>query len=70
MTIVLFFGVIYPALYDFTQLYKMGLTDYFSDPGNYTDCLYIWGSIINVFLQNMLGPFHIACRTIMCVIVL
>lgn len=51
-------------------MYKLGLTDYFSDLGNYTDCLYIWGSIINVFLQNVLGPFHIVCRTIMCVIVL
>ena len=48
----------------------MGITNYFSDPSNYSDCLYIWGSIINVFLQNLLGPFHIVCKVIMIVIVL
>ena len=70
MTIVLFIGVIYPTLYDFREFYLLGFIDYFSDLGNYTDCLYIWGSLMNVFLQNVLGPFHIVCRTIMCVIVL
>ena len=70
MTAILFLGIIYPAYYDCSQLYKVGLTEYFSDLGNYSDCIYIWGSIINVFLQNFLGPFHIVCRTIMCVIVL
>jgi hypothetical protein len=49
-TILLAIGVVYPAYYDFKQLYKMGLTNYFSDMGNYSDCLYIWGSISNVFL--------------------
>ena len=63
-------GIIYPAWYDFNQLYRMGLTEYFSDFGNYSDCLYIWGSISNLFLQNMLGPYHIACRSIMIIIVL
>ena len=70
LTAILFLGIIYPAYYDCSQLYKVGLTEYFSDLGNYSDCIYIWGSIINVFLQNFLGPFHIVCRTIMCVIVL
>jgi hypothetical protein len=70
MTIILFLGILFPAYYDFTQLYKTGLEDYFSDLGNYSDCLYIWGSIMNVFLQNILGPFHIVCRVIMLIIVI
>lgn len=32
--------------------------------------LYIWGSIVNVFLQNMLGAYHIACKILMIIIVL
>lgn len=69
-TLLLAIGTIYPAYYDFKQLCKLGLTTYFSDLGNYSDCLYIWGSIVNVFLQNLLGPFHIVCKIIMIVIVL
>lgn len=69
-TILLAIGIIYPAYYDFLQLYKVGLTVYFSDVTNYSDCLYIWGSIINVVLQNVLGPFHIVCKVIMIIIVL
>ena len=70
MTLVLFFGIFYPAFYDFHQLYRLGITNYFADLGNYSDCIYIWGSIMNVFLQNILGPYHILCRIIMCVIVI
>jgi hypothetical protein len=69
-TILLAIGTIYPAYYDFKQLFKIGLLDYFSDLGNYSDCLYIWGSIANVILQNILGPFHIVCKIIMIIIVL
>jgi hypothetical protein len=69
-TILLAIGIMYPAYYDFLQLYRVGLTEYFANLTNYSDCLYIWGSIINVFLQNVLGPFHIVCKVIMIVIVL
>lgn len=69
-TILLAIGVIYPAYYDFKQLFKVGIEEYLSDLGNYSDMIYIWGSIVNVFLQNMLGAYHLACRIIMIVIVL
>ena len=69
-TLLLAMGIVYPAYYDFLQLYRVGLTGYFSNPTNYSDCLYIWGSLINVFLQNFLGPFHIVCKVIMIIIVL
>lgn len=51
-------------------MYKAGITNYFSDLNNYTDCLYIWGSILNLFLQNVLGPYSVVCKIIMIVIVL
>lgn len=69
-TTLLAIGIIYPAYYDFKQLFTIGMTAYFSDLTNYSDCLYIWGSLINIFLQNFLGPFHIVCKIIMIIIVL
>lgn len=47
-----------------------GLVEYFSDPQNYADLLYIYGSIANIVLQLYLGPFHIASKILMCFIVL
>lgn len=47
-----------------------GLAEYFSDPQNYADLLYIYGSIANIMLQLFLGPFHIASKVLMCMIVL
>lgn len=44
--------------------------DYLSDPWNYADMVYIYGSITNIFLQLTLGPFHIASRIIMCIIII
>ena len=49
-TVLLAVGILYPAFYDFKQLYIIGIRNYFSDIGNYSDCLYIWGSLVNVFL--------------------
>lgn len=43
--ILLLCGTIYPALYDFSQMIRIGLTEYCSDAWNYTDMLYIWASI-------------------------
>jgi hypothetical protein len=69
-TLLLAVGIVYPAYYDFSQLYRIGMTSYFADPTNYSDCLYIWGSIINVFMQNVLGPYNIGCKILMIIIVL
>jgi len=62
-------GIVYPALYDGTQLYLSGICDYISDPWNYVDFLYIYGSITNCFLQWNLGPEHISSKVCMIVIV-
>jgi len=50
LTIGLAIGIVYPAIYDGLQLYLSGICDYLSDPWNYIDFLYIYGSIANVFL--------------------
>lgn len=68
--ILLIIGIFYPWLYDFIQLCRGGVMDYLSDPWNYADMVYIYGSILNCILQFILGPFHIACRIIMCIIVI
>lgn len=49
---VLVFGVVYPTYYDFTQMYKSGLSDYFSEFGNWFDMIYIISCISNVILQQ------------------
>ena len=41
-------GIFYPAVYDWSQMYRSGLDEYFSDFWNYTDLLYIWSSIGNI----------------------
>jgi hypothetical protein len=53
-----------------TQMARGGLVEYFSDPQNYADLLYIYGSIANIVLQLYLGPFHIVSKILMCFIVL
>ena len=42
--------VIYPACYDWIQLWKTGIWAYFSELQNYSDLIYIYGSIANVIL--------------------
>jgi hypothetical protein len=63
-------GILYPALYDLTQMVRAGLANYFGDLWNYADMLYVWGSIGNIVLQLYLGPFNIYSRITMCIIVL
>ena len=63
-------GILYPALYDFTQMIRAGLAAYFGDLWNLADLLYIYGSIGNIVLQLYLGPFNIYSRIMMCIIVI
>jgi len=63
-------GILYPTLYDFSQMVRGGPVAYFSDSANYADLMYICGSIGNIVLQLRLGPFHIASKIFMCIIVL
>ena len=44
--------------------------EYLTNPSNIKDIIFIYGSLFNVALQPILGPFHIASRVLMMVIVL
>ena len=69
-SILLAFGILYPAMYDWTQMFRGGLENYFSDFWNYTDLLYIWSSIGNVICQNVNGPFHLLSKILMIIIII
>ena len=40
-----------------------------SDPWNYSDLLYIWGSIIQVILHSTQSPYTLACKITMYIVV-
>jgi hypothetical protein len=54
--VLLIIGILYPL--------------YYSQLQNYSDIVYIWGSVANFFLQHIYGPYHIICRSLMIIIVL
>ena len=62
-------GLFYPALYEFAQLIKLGIGEYLNNTDNYIDMLYVWGSILNIILQSIYGPFKIWNKILMCIIV-
>jgi len=67
--ILLLLGVIYPALYEFVQMLKVGVGEYLADFGNYVDLIYIWGSIAMSMIHQELGPFHLISKILMCIVV-
>ena len=46
-------SLIYPTIYDFTQLKKQGFTEYFSDIWNYFDQCHIWIGYGNIAIQAL-----------------
>ena len=63
-------GILYPAIYDFKQLLINGIADYLSDLKNIADFIYIYGSIANVVIQILYGPYMLQSRILMCVLVI
>lgn len=62
-------GIIYSTLYDGTQMIRIGLGEYLKDAWNALDCLYIFTGIAQVIIHRVLGPFHIACKITMIIVV-
>jgi hypothetical protein len=52
-------GVAYPAFYEFFQLTKVGASNYFVSFWNYADIVNIILSLINIYMQIMMGPYEI-----------
>ena len=67
---LLLVGVIYPTYYDFTQMYRSGLADYFSEVGNYFDMIYIISCITNVILQWYVKSQGFNCKLVFTIIFL
>lgn len=61
--------LIYPAIYDGTQLWKRGRA-YFQDFWNYVDIFHICGGYFNIYLQTALGPKRVACKCLLVGLVL
>ena len=68
LNILLVLAIIYSTIYDFIQLYKHGLREYFSEIDNYSDQLYIWCGIANAILQSQKDPQSLECKIIMILI--
>jgi hypothetical protein len=69
-SLMLLAGIFYPWMYDLIQLIKDGPRAYFSDPWNYIDFLYIYGSLSNIVCQTILGQFNVITETLMILIIL
>jgi len=39
-------GILFPAVYETVQLFKVGPSLYLSDGSNWMDLFYIWGTIL------------------------
>jgi hypothetical protein len=44
--------LVYPCVYDTTQLVKQGYGEYLLDPWNWSDQMHIWGGFLNTFLHS------------------
>jgi len=64
------FGICYAFLYDLTQVCRIGVVDYYKDPWNFIDSMYIIISIAQVALHCILGPFNIICKITMVLVIL
>ena len=69
-TILLAVGILYPAIYHFCKMCRDGPIEYLSQLKNWPDIFYIYVSIANIVLQNMLDPEDIACKILMIFIIL
>jgi hypothetical protein len=68
-SIILLLGILYPAIYEIIQMFKIGLEDYFTDLGNYADLVYIFGSVAMSFV-HMSDPYSFGSKLLMSIIVI
>jgi len=61
-------SLIYPLLYDGTQMMKQG-SEYFTDPWNYIDILHIGLGYANIGFQIYLGTQCIFTKTILIIVI-
>ena len=67
---ILLGGIVYPFCYESTRMVKTGVWDYLTNPANYFDILYIFGSILMSLLHITVDPFQILSKVVMIIVIL
>ena len=67
---ILLGGIVYPFCYEATRMVKTGVWDYLTNPANYFDILYIFGSILMSLLHITVDPFQILSKVVMIFVIL
>lgn len=62
--------LVYPWLYDFTQLCFLGPRAYLRDGYNYIDIFYVYGGYVNIIVSVVYGPYLLFCKITLMAIVL
>ena len=69
-SIVLFVGILYPALYESFQICKKGFNEYFSNPSNCIDVVYIWGSVAMQVIHIIYSPYTWFSKLLLVIVLL
>ena len=67
---ILLGGIVYPFCYESTRMVKTGVWEYLTNPANYFDILYIFGSILMSLLHITVDPFQILSKVVMIFVIL
>ena len=61
--------LLYPLVYDGTQLIKQGPTTYLKSIWNYNDVFHILGGYLNIYTQIYFGPFNVYCQSLTVILI-
>jgi len=67
--VILGICLIYPLLYDGTQMFKQGV-DYLKDTWNYVDMLHIGLGYLNLFCQSYIGSLKFTSKLLLVFVIL
>ena len=62
--------LIYPWIYDLTQLLFLGFREYMKDGYNYIDIFYVYGGYVNILVSLVYGPYNIFCKVVIILIIM
>ena len=61
--------LVYPWVYDLTQLCFLGFREYLKDGYNYIDIFYVYGGYINIIVSVIYGPYNMFCKIVIMTII-
>jgi len=59
----------YPTVYEYKQLHKSGLKDYWTDTNNWVDITHVYGGYINVICQLYVGTWELPSKILMLIVI-